>query len=351
MTNPFSESRILVCDDSITNALILEKLLESEGYTRVRAVTDSREVAPILSEDEYDLLLLDLEMPHLDGFEVMSQLKTSLSNFEMFPILILTGREGAEVRNRALAMGAHDFVNKPFDQEEVLLRVRNLLRMHDAYISQTRINEELEQKVQARTQELTLAADILVQKLAMVGELRDNQTGRHVMRVGKYARLLAEGIGLPSEIAFMMEKAAPLHDMGKVGIPDRILLKPGPLDEEERREMDGHAALGAKLLGDHKSMLVRMAASVALSHHEKWDGSGYPAGLSGESIPVEGRITAISDVFDALTSKRSYKDAWSIDEAVAEIKQMAGSHFDPNLVKVFEEKLDEIIAIRKTYDD
>lgn len=351
MNNPFAESRILVCDDSITNAMILEKLLESEGYSKVRAVTDSREVLPILGDEAYDLLLLDLEMPHLDGFQVMGQLRDSLHNFEMFPILILTGRQGTEVRNRALGMGAHDFVNKPFDQEEVLLRVRNLLRVHAAYIAQTRLNEELEKKVQARTHELTLATDILVEKLAMVGELRDNQTGRHVMRVGKYARLLAEGIGLPSEIAFMLEKAAPLHDMGKVGIPDRILLKEGPLDEDERREMDGHTEMGAKLLGEHQSLLVRMAASVALSHHEKWDGTGYPKQLSGESIPVEGRITAIADVFDALTSKRSYKEAWAIEDAIAHIKKSSGTHFDPSLVKVFEEKLDEIIEIRKTYDD
>ena len=351
MPENINRYKVLICDDSITNVLVLSKLLESEGFDKVTTLTEPEKVAHELESGDYDLLMLDIEMPGMNGFDVMIQLKDHRIVDEYFPILILTGRQDTETRMRALEGGAADFINKPFDQTEVILRVKNILRVRAAYNASINHAKELERKVEKRTKELSEATNILIQRLARAGELRDNETGRHVLRVGQYARVLSEGIGLPPEISFMIEKAAPLHDLGKIGIPDSILLKKGRLDEEEREVMNTHVEVGAELLKEHESMLVKMASSIALTHHERWDGTGYPTGMSGESIPIEGRITALCDVFDALTTVRPYKDAWSIEDAVAELEKCSGSHFDPELIKVFMDNLDKIIEIRKTYDD
>jgi len=343
--------KVLICDDSITNVLILEKLLESEGFTDVTKLTDPTKVLPTMQEHNFDLLLLDIEMPSMNGFEVMQQIQESHIGKQLVPILILTGNQDSEVRNKALESGAQDFVNKPFDQTEVVLRVKNLLRVRLAYLSQSRIAEELEKKVVERTAELENATSILIKRMAQAGEMRDTDTGKHVMRVGQYARILSDAVGLPPEISYVMEKAAPLHDLGKIGIPDSILLKNGRLTDEEREVMNTHAQMGADLLAEHESMLIQMAASIALTHHERWDGEGYPNKLSGESIPIEGRITAISDVFDALTTVRPYKDAWPIEKAVDLIKDEAGKQFDPNLVELFLRDLEKIVEVRKKYED
>ena len=342
---------ILICDDSISNVMLLEKLLNDQGYVSVTTVTDPVKVLPLMLGASFDLLLLDIEMPNLTGIEVMQQINDSALKQQYIPVLVLTGNQNAEVRNEALQVGAQDFITKPFDTTEVLLRVRNLLRVRGAYIAQTGMNAELEKRVEKRTTELERATEILIKRLAQAGEMRDTDTGRHVLRVGKYARVMADGIGLPDEIGFMIEKAAPLHDLGKIGIADDILLKKGKLTDEEREIMNSHAQMGADLLSDHESMLVQMAGSIALNHHERWDGKGYPRGISGESIPIEGRITALSDVFDALTTIRPYKEAWSIDETIEYIKKMAGLQFDPKLVDVFVAKLDKILEIKSAYDD
>jgi len=346
-----SRSKILICDDSVTNVLLLKALLESEGYSSVNSLTDPTQVLPTLEESDYDLLLLDIEMPLMDGFEVMKQIENSASIKKMFPILVITGSQKKEVRNRALALGAQDFINKPIDQVETVLRVQNILKVYSAYRVQENTVEQLEKLVQARTQELSEANTFLIERLAMAAELRDKETGKHVLRVGQYARLLAEASGLTSELCFLIEKASPLHDVGKIGIPDAILLKPGPLDKEERKTMNSHAEMGAKLLRSHSSMLVSMAASIALSHHERWDGTGYPTGLMGESIPIEGRITAIADVFDALTTIRPYKVAWEVENALDYLRDNSGTHFDPTLVRLFEENMDKVLEIKRNYVD
>lgn len=351
MTTDIKSLNILICDDSITNVMILAKLLESEGFTSVKSVTDPVDVLPTLEKEPFDLLLLDIEMPHMDGFAVMEQITASPISSQLIPILVLTGRQGAEVRNRALESGAQDFVNKPFDQTEVLLRVRNLLRVRAAYLSQLNLAHALEKKVEERTAELNHATDILIERLAMAGEMRDTDTGKHVLRVGQYARVLSDAYGLPPEVGYLIEKAAPLHDLGKIGIPDTILLKRGNLSEEERTTMRKHAEMGAELLSNHESMLVRMAASIALSHHERWDGGGYPRGLAGESIPVEGRITALADVFDALTTQRPYKTAWSVEDALDYMRNMTGSQFEPRLVRLFNDNMEKILEIKKSYND
>lgn len=350
MSSNNSSPRIIACDDSVTNVSILKHLLEQSGYDNVETITDPRQVLPSINEHGCDLLLLDLEMPHLSGFEVVEQVRGSQPD-EYIPILMLTGMKGIDVRNKALKGGANDFVNKPFDQTEVLLRVKNLLQVRSSYKLQKEINKNLEVKVEQRTRELNDATETLIQRLAMAGEMRDHETGNHVIRVAKYSRILADAYGFPTEISYLIEKAAPMHDIGKIGIPDTILLKPGRLTDEEMDVMRTHAQLGKQLLGDHSSLLVQMASSIAVTHHEKWDGSGYPNGLSGESIPPEGRITALADVFDALSTWRPYKEPWSIDKITGFINEQSGIHFDPDLVRLFNENLDEILDIQQQYQD
>lgn len=348
--NNENKQKVLICDDSITNVLILASLLETELGIEVQKVTDPRKVFPIIQEQEFDLLLLDIEMPHLDGFQVMEQAR-NIYHMDRLPIAILTGHTDAETRNKALENGANDFINKPFDQTEVKLRVNNLLKVSQSFKLQSHYNKELEKKVEQRTKDLNEATENLIYQLAMAGEIRDKETGQHVVRVGKYARFFAEKIDLPAELSFMIEKTAPMHDIGKIGIPDAILLKSSSLNDEERKVMDTHPQMGAKLLGDHPSLLVQMAASIALNHHEKWDGSGYPAGLQGESIPIEGRITCISDVLDALLTQRPYKDAWPIEEIVDFIKQQSGKMFDPQLASIFLDNTEHFVAIHQKYHD
>lgn len=346
------DSKVLICDDSTTNVLLLKTLLESEGLRKVSTETDPRRVLPCLErEGDIDLLLLDLEMPHMHGFDIMRIIQDTMpERAGMMPILVITGTDAADAKMRALDMGATDFVHKPFDQIEVVLRVRNLLRIRRGYVRQLQISEELERRVQARTNELTRATDAFVRKLAQVCEMRDIETGKHIARVGRMARMLAEACDMPEAICFMIERAAPLHDVGKIGIPDDILLKPGKLTDEEFAHMKQHASIGQSILNEHDSMLVQMAATIATSHHERWDGTGYPEGLRGESIPIEGRITAICDVFDALMSQRPYKNPWSEQDAVDYLVSQSGHQFDPKLVDLFVQHIDDVERIREECD-
>jgi putative two-component system response regulator len=341
-----NQSKILLCDDSVANLMLVKKLLESDQFTNIKAVADPLSVLEEMKVGDYDLLMLDIEMPVMDGLEVMHQLHRRKLIDEYFPIIILTGRKDEETRNKALTQGAVDFINKPFSQTEVLLRVRNTLKLRAAYQFKDNLAEELEKQVALRTEALEAAQTLLVKRLAMAGEFKDKDTGNHVTRVGLMAELMAELADLPEEVALMIGKAAPLHDVGKIAIPDNILLKNGQLDEPQWLVMKTHTDIGAQLLFDSQSHLAQMAASIALTHHEKWDGSGYPNGLSGEAIPMEGRITAICDVFDALMSKRPYKEAWSLDASMAEIQKLSGTQFDPTLIKLFFNNLDKFMQIQ-----
>lgn len=322
---------IVVCDDSATNVLILSQIVKDNCNAKIIEITDPRNLTPILEGADIDLLLLDIEMPYINGFDILKNVR-KIHPPESLPIIVISGLQSKESRNKALSLGANDYITKPFDQVEISLRLKSQLKVQSAHKIISNKKLELEGRVNRRTQALESSIDDLINSLAIAGELKDDETGKHLCRVGKYAGILARGYGLPNSIAKMIEKTAPLHDIGKIGVPDSILLKKGKLTDDERKIMQQHTLYGQKIIGNHDNMLLEVAQSVALNHHERWDGTGYPNGLSGETIPIEGRITALADVFDALTIKRSYKEAWPLDKALNKIKNESGKHFDPQLV-------------------
>jgi putative two-component system response regulator len=321
-------ARLLIVDDEDLNVSVLRRVLSRAGYNQLLSIGDSRNVVDTFCDFAPDLVLLDLRMPHKDGFEILHDLNARMTSGCPVPVIILTADVTAEARQKALAEGAADFLTKPFDSMEVLLRVRNLLRMRS-------LNLQLETKVNERTRALNEAQLETLQRLAQAGEFRDDDTGQHTQRVGVVSELLASQLGFDEEHAQLIRRAAPLHDVGKIGIPDQILLKPGKLTPEEFAIMKTHTTIGAKLLGNGHSELVRLAERIAISHHERWNGQGYPQSLAEEQIPIEGRILAVVDVFDALTHARPYKEAWPVEKAVAEIERNAGTQFDPSVVQAF----------------
>ncbi len=343
-------ANILIVDDQATNTILLERILKKAGYNNLYTTTDSREAVPMYIEHNVDLLLLDIRMPHMDGFDVMSKLQDIFID-DYLPILVLTAELTSETRSKALGKGAKDFLTKPFDQLEILQRIQNILEVRLLYKQVKQQNQELEARVKQRTLQLENSRLEIIRRLGMAAEYKDNETGNHVLRMSKFAELLAKAAGFSDDYAEKIQYAAPMHDIGKIGIPDRVLLKPGKLDEEEWAIMQTHVDIGAKILSESDSEIMIMARNIALTHHEKWDGSGYPNGLSGENIPIEGRICALCDVFDALTSERPYKQAWSIEKAVAWIKEESGRHFDPELVGLFITILDQVLEYRQNHLD
>ena len=344
-TPDLSAAKILIVDDEPANVLLLEKLLASEGYSRVRATTDPRRALEIYREEPQDLVLLDLRMPYLDGFEVMRAIN-EIERDSYPPILVLTAQADQSTRIRALNEGARDFLTKPIERRETLCRIRNALELRLLHNRLRAQKTALEDTVLARSCELTETRLEVVRRLGRAAEYRDNETGLHILRMSKTSALLARHAGLSESECELILNASPMHDIGKIGIPDIILLKPGKLDAAEWGIMQSHTRIGAEILSGHDSELITTARDIALGHHEKWDGSGYPAGLAGEAIPIAARIAAVADVFDALTSVRPYKAAWPIDDAIREINRVAGSHLDPDLVTCFNDLLPEILKIR-----
>jgi putative two-component system response regulator len=320
-------ARILVVDDHESSANVLERLLRSAGYSEIVTLTDSRKVLPTFRELEPDLLVLDLHMPHLDGFAVLRQIQPR-SGQVFLPVLMITGDTDSSVKEQALATGATDFLNKPFEATEVVLRLRNLLRMR-FFMTQ------LETQVQERTADLRRSEVEIAQRLALAAELRDYAGGEHTQRVGSTSAVLAEALGLPSDEVETIRLAATLHDIGKIAIPDSILLKNGSLTLEEFDVLKQHTSIGARMLAGSSSAILQQAEEIALYHHENWNGLGYTPGLQEEMIPLAARIVRIADVFDALTHVRPYKTAWDADEAVNYVTENSGSIFDPRLVDVF----------------
>jgi putative two-component system response regulator len=351
-TNPVLQntSTILVVDDEPANVKLLQALLRQAGYQNIVALTDPREVEGAVANLSFDLIVLDLNMPFLNGFAVMELLQARLGA-TLPPILMLTAQHDREFRVRALRSGARDFVGKPFDSSELLARVRNLLEVH-AYQTLLRNNNSiLEGLVRERTAELHTTRLQVVRHLGRAAEYRDNETGLHIIRMSKTSALIAQTVGWTAEQCDLLLNASPMHDIGKIGIPDPILLKPGRLEPDEWEVMKSHTVIGANILVGENSDLLRMAHEIALSHHERWDGSGYPRGLNADAIPLAARIVAIADVFDALISRRPYKPAWTIDDATGYVREQAGRHFDPELVRAFFEVLPHITAVTRKYAD
>jgi putative two-component system response regulator len=328
-----SRARILIVDDEITNIQLLRRLLERAGFTRIATTCDPRDARTLYVEFRPDLILLDLHMPNMDGLAVMQELN-QIAEATYLPVLILTGDVSPEARRDALSRGAKDFLHKPFSPDEVLLRINTLLETRFLYLQIQSQNQMLDAKVRERTRELEAAQIEIIERLAKAAEFRDDNTGQHTERVGQMAALIARQIGLPDAQVSLIRRAAPLHDVGKIGIPDTILLKLGKLSTDEFEVVKTHTTIGARILSGSRFPILRLAEEIAFSHHERWDGCGY-AGISRESIPLAGRIVAVADVFDALTQQRPYKEAWPVTEAIAEIDRQRGRHFDPALVDAF----------------
>ncbi|HAG93074.1 MAG: two-component system response regulator [Pseudomonadales bacterium] len=345
-------SKILLVDDDATSLQILQVILKRDGYHNVTALDDPTRVALEYGQHAYDLIALDIHMPVMNGFDVMAALSDSFAG-EFIPIVVLTADEDHYTRDLALASGARDFIQKPFNHREVLLRFRNLLETVHLQKALRHQNELLEEKVQQRTRQLHYSQVKLIECLGRAAEFKDNETGAHVMRISKMTGIVARALGLQPRDVELVEQASPMHDIGKIGIPDRVLLKPGKLEGEEWSTMQTHVSLGAHILsGDHNdSELLRVAAEIALNHHERWDGTGYPNGLKGEEIPLFTRITSVCDVFDALTSRRPYKAPWPVEEAIKFIDDQGGRAFDPTIVACFKSQLHKLLAVKEAFPD
>jgi putative two-component system response regulator len=329
------QSRILIVDDQETNVRLLNRILRNAGYANISSTTDSRQVLTLFMSVAPDIVLLDLTMPYINGFEVMEQLRPPIRSDDYLPILVLTADVTDEVKVRALSAGAKDFLTKPFNNVEVLLRIENLLKTRLLHLQLREQNHMLDEEVRERTLSLEKAQIEILERLAHAAEWRDDLTGQHTRRVGSLAARVGARLGFTQDEMALLLLAAPLHDVGKIGIPDSILLKPGKLTPSEFELMKAHTTIGANMLSGGSSDLVKMAETIALTHHERWDGSGYPQGLAGNQIPAVGCIVSIVDVYDALTNDRPYKEAWSPEEAVAEIERQSGSQFDPQVVAAF----------------
>lgn len=327
-------ARILIVDDQEANVMLLERLLATAGYNNVMSTMDSRQVLLIFGKFQPDLILLDLNMPHLDGYAVMQQIGPRMKEGEYLPILVLTAEINAEAKQKALTTGAKDFLTKPLDATEVLLRIRNLLETRYLHLRMQDQKQLLEEQVEEKTHELEQARVEILEKLAMAAEFRDDPTGEHPKRVGELAGILARAAGLPKAQVELIRQAAPLHDVGKIAVSDAILRKPGPLTPEEFEQVKLHASLGARILSGSQVPLLQLAEEIALYHHERWDGTGY-ANLREQAIPVAARIVAIADAFDVMTHDRPYRKAVSKADAMAEMTAQSGRQFDPRLVEAF----------------
>ena len=329
------QARLLVIDDEQPNLELLRRVLERSGYEDVTLTTEPEWALRNLDRLAPDLVLLDLHMPAMDGFEVLRRLQTQVGVDDLVPRLVVTADSTTQTRRAALGLGAHDFLTKPIDVTETGLRVANLLDTRMLHLRLRAQNDGLEAQVRHRTRQLEASHREVVRRLALVGEYSDDDTAQHTSRVGEVAGRLATALGFAPAAAALIAEAAPLHDIGKVAIPDGVLLKRGELTREEFEIVKTHAAVGAHILGDADSELLQLAEQIAYTHHERWDGGGYPRGLGGEAIPLAGRLVAVVDVFDALTSTRPYKPAWTVERSVEQMRGERARHFDPELLDVF----------------
>ncbi len=338
---------VLAVDDNLTNLRLIEAMLGQLPGVESITLDDPQLALDWCQENRPDLILLDYMMPGLDGLEFMRRLKGGGE----LPVIMITADTEKAVRYQALDLGARDFLNKPLDRAEFTARVRNQLALIDAQKKLSDRAAWLAEEVAKATAQIVARERETVLRLSRAAEFRDPETGAHLLRMANYTRLIAQQLGLAREQVELLFEAAPMHDIGKVGIPDAILLKPGRLDEAEFEIMKRHAEIGQRILADSAADLLRAAAEIAWCHHEKWDGSGYPRGLAGEAIPLSGRIVAVADVFDALTSERPYKRAWPLDKARQFLLDNRGAHFDPACVDAFLAVWEEALAIHERYQD
>lgn len=348
--------KILVVDDEPRNLRLVDAMLAPLDCEPILANSGEHAIEE-LTRCSPDLVLLDIMMPGIDGIEVAKRIKAD-ANTQVIPVVMVTALRDVEDRVKALEAGADDFLSKPVDRTELTARVRSLLKVK-AYNDHMRNHQQkLEAEVAKRTEQLRSAFTKLkdasldtINRLSSAAEYKDEDTGSHIVRIGRYAKVIGQAMGLDAEFVEGLLYAAPMHDIGKIGVPDRILLKPGKLDPEEWEIMKGHTQIGAKILAGGDSPFIKMDESIALTHHEKWDGTGDPHGLRGEDIPMEGRIAAIADVFDALTSVRPYKAASPPEEAFVIIRDGRGQHFDPRVVDAFFRIQTDILEIKRRNRD
>lgn len=346
LQNLISRARILVVDDEAANLKLFERVLCTGGFSALQLVSDPYAALAACDAQEFDVVLLDFRMPGMDGLALMAELKRRLGE-RLPPIIFVTAETSRETQLRALTMGASDFISKPVDVLELLARVRNQVAAQlgrRVLLDQT---EFLEGMVKTRTEELHRSRLEIVRLLGRAAEFRDNETGLHIERMSRVSTLIAEALGWTADRCELMLHASPMHDIGKIAIPDHILLKPGALTDAERELMRSHTLRGAELLRSEGNAVLDLAAEIALNHHERWDGGGYPHGLAGQHIPQSGRIVAVADVLDALTSVRPYKPAWPVEQALQYLRAEAGSHFDPEVVEALVASWDRIEAIRE----
>ena len=344
--------RVLIVDDSPTNLRVYLAIVSQIAGIEATTFTSSVQALAWCVTSEPDLLILDYRMPALDGLTFIAEYRALRPGAETpTPIVMITVEEDRGVRHRALELGASDFLTKPADPVEFLARVRNLLALHESRVALRDRAESLQEAVERATRKIVDREEETIERLMRVAGFRDNETGNHVARMGQYAGLLGGLLGMSAAEQRLLSLATPMHDIGKVSTPDSILLKPGALTPEEWVIMRQHTTVGHSILEGSSSAILQLAAEIALRHHERWDGSGYPGGLSGETIPVAARIAALCDVFDALLSVRPYKKAWSTDDAFAEIERSSGTHFDPAIAKPFLAARERVLSIERRFHD
>jgi putative two-component system response regulator len=350
------KSVVLVVDDLPQNVKLLEAYLIPQNYEIVRAANGEEALAK-LTESQIDLILLDVMMPDIDGFEVTRRVRQN-DKYRLLPIILVTSLGETKDRVKGIEAGCDDFISKPVDKTELLARVKSLLKVKAYNDLMGNYRKELESEVNKRTEELKQASDRLktasldtIYRLSIASDYKDGDTGAHIKRMSRYCAAVARRMGLDEKTISDILYAAPMHDLGKIGIPDKILSKPGKLDPVEHDIMKLHTVIGAKILSDSDAELLKLGGIIALSHHEKWDGSGYPNGLKGKAIPIEGRIAAIADVFDALTSRRPYKEPFSDEKSLVIVRRWRESYFDPDVVDAFIAITKEILTIKAQYTE
>ena len=366
------QAKVMIIDDEMLVIKVVKRYLSAEGYANFVMVDDSRQALEKIWEEQPDVILSDIHMPEVSGLDIL-RARQKNAKLTSIPVLILSGSSGNEVMREALELGATDFLAKPVDPYALSLRVQNALIVKSHHDHLARYALDLEEQVSRRVKQLEDSREQIVHCLARAAEYRDNETGEHIIRVGKYCRVIAEELGFPEKYCREIELGAQLHDVGKIGIPDSILLNPGrltseefdvmkahcgvgleimePLSQQDGERVRSHASSGGFIMESVDSPMLQLAASIARTHHEKWDGTGYPGKLAGETIPIEGRICCVADVFDALCSERPYKPKFPLKKCLEIMLSERGTRFDPKVLDAFFARFAEIEEIRQTYND